>query len=97
MLIVCSKVENFDLRNAIRNTWAYFPHKKFNVTVAFLMGLSTDSKLNVSQNFIVQGVYQVLKILIYFDFWKLALLEAFDFSLKKHEVLIIKFFFGLIL
>lgn len=48
LLIVCSSTENFISRLAIRNTWAHLAHEKFNVSVAFLMGVSLDEQINVS-------------------------------------------------
>ncbi len=58
LLIVCSSTENFPLRNAIRQTWANLSYEKFNISVAFLMGVSKNKRINVSFVF-----FEFLKIL----------------------------------
>lgn len=48
LLIVCSSIENFALRTAIRETWAAMAFETFNISVAFLMGVSQDGQIDVS-------------------------------------------------
>jgi len=48
LIIVCSSVENFKLRSAIRETWAHSAYEKFNISVAFLLGVSEENVIDVS-------------------------------------------------
>lgn len=47
VIIVCSAVGNYEQRQAIRNTWGGKSEKK-NLRILFLVGLSSDTSLNVS-------------------------------------------------
>lgn len=48
LIVICSKLENYDLRLAIRSTWARETYPKYNVNVVFLVGTSSDHKPDVS-------------------------------------------------
>lgn len=47
VIIVCSAVRNYEQREAIRNTWGGKAEEK-NLRILFLVGLSSDTSLNVS-------------------------------------------------